>query len=463
MAIALGGSERPILRAALVSGFVSGLDATSQFFVFPEIRDTLAGGDAALASWILTVPGIVGAAILLQAGRLADRYGRNRVLIVGAGLYAVFTLVAVVAPNIEILVLARALQAAGLAALGVASVAVIVAETEPSKLAGALGLWGTITAVSGVVGPPMSAALVDAVSWRWAFGAQIPFAVLILLLALPAWGGDDAVFTSTKVDYLGMAMAVAGLASVVLSLLEAGDWGWTSTKTLGVFALGVLLVALVALRSRGHEDPVLPLELFRSQPFSISIVIGFISAIGFYAMWLALLSWMTELWDYKVISAGLILTLMPGTMMLLSAWSGRLIDRIGFRPIMTVGALLFAAGFGLGAAALGEEPRPALMVVVAISAGIGMATVFPSTTAAGSRTLPPHRVATGTALLQTVQRMGGGLGPALVVTILESQRRGALGAHRATVLMIAGIGVAIAMLCASLTPARMRLAEVPDS
>ncbi len=317
-------SARPprLLWAAYLSGFVAGLDATSQFFVFPSIRDGLANGDAASASWILTVSGIVGAAILLQAGRLADRFGHDRVLVGGAVVFLVCTAIAAAAPTLLVLVLARAGQSAGLAGIGVSSIAIIVRDTPSGQLATALGTWGFWTSLSGVLGPVLTSTLVEVASWRLLFVAEIPFLVLLVVFALPGWSRPHTVVATARIDYVGMVLAVGGLAAVVLALLKGNAWGWGSAATLGSLVAGVAAVAVVVARSRGTEDGTIPLHVFSNRAYDLSFVTGLVANVAFFGMWLAGLQFMTQVWDFSVLQAGLLLTLMPATMSLLAVRGG---------------------------------------------------------------------------------------------------------------------------------------------
>lgn len=452
-----GPQTSRLLWAAYISGFVAGLDATSQFFVFPAIRDQLADGDASSASWILTVSGIVGAAILLQAGRLADRFGHDRVLVSGAVIFCLFTAVAAAAPTLLVLILARAFQSAGLAAIGVSSIAVIVRDTPTGRLATALGTWGFWTSLAGVLGPILAATLVDVASWRLLFVAELPFLVGLVILAWPGWSRPHTAVPASRIDYLGIGLAVVGLALIVLALLKGNAWGWGSASTLVSLAAGVAGVAFVVLRSRGHEDPVIPVHLFSSRAYDLSLVIGLAANIAFFGMWLAGLQFMTEVWGFSVLQAGLLLTIMPATMTFTSVRAGRVVDRRGFRLVMTFGASVFFLAWSALAIGAGEESNLFLLVPALISSGVAMGTVLSPNNAAGTRTLSVRHVGTGTALLQTVQRIGGALGSALVIALLEAGAPGELAVHRRTLWLIALSAGLVTALSTLMTPARTAL------
>lgn len=433
-------------RAAYLCGFMAGFDSTSQFFVFPDIRDQLADGDTASASWILTIAGIVGSVTLLQAGRLGDRFGHNRVLIGATATFATGSLLASIAPSLGLLIAARGLQAAGFAALGVSSISVIVRDTPTGRLATVIGSWGFWTALSGIAGPILSAVLIDAASWRWVFAFEVVAAVLLLLVALPGWGRARVARATSSIDYVGTVSVAIGLAMVVLALLEGNDWGWLSIRTIGVLSGGLVVVAIVVMRSQSHADPVIPLDPFRHRAFVAAALTQSIATLGFFAMWLALLSYMTDVWDYSVLRAGLLLTLMPGGMAVLSKRVGKYCDEHGFRNVVVGGGIVTAAGFAATALLVDAEPSLLFMLPAVLSAGVGMATMLPPTSSAATRTLAEHQVGTGTAMLQTLSRLAGGLGPAVVVALLGTGSTGDPATHRLTIWLIVICGAFAAIL-----------------
>ena len=437
-----------------MSGFAAGLDATSAFFIFPAVRDGLAGGDAAAASWLLTIVGIVSAAVLLQAGRLADRFGHNRILVVSSAAATCGALLAVAAPNLELLVIAKGIQSGALAGIGVSSIAILVREAPTTRLATAMGVWAFWTATSGVVGPILSSALAETVSWRLVFVAVAAVTTMVTVLAWPGWGDAFPRRDRAAIDWPGTLAAMAGLSLLVLALLEGNDWGWSSPRTIAGLVVSLALLGLVVLRSRDHPDPTIPLQVFRHRNFALSAVIGLVANIAFFGMWLALLSYATDVWNRGLIATGLLLTLMPGTMSVFARLSGRLGDAHGVRGVMTTGAIVFSVGFAVVALTVGATERTALLLPAVITAGIGMATVLPNATTAGTATLDPLLVGTGTAMIQTCHRVGGSLGSALVVVLLDAGTVGDPATHRRTLWMIAAIGLLVAALSAGLSESR---------
>ena len=439
-----------VLWAALLCGFIAGFDSTSTFILFPAIRSSIGNGDTAATTWILTIVGIVSAAVLLHAGHLADRYGHNRIMITSAGISMVGSLLSAISPNLFFLVIGRGIQAAALAGLGVSSIAIIVRETKSGLLATAMGRWAFWTAIAGVTGPILSSIFVEYTSWRLLFFSVIPISALVIYLGLPGWHSNHVPVKTKRVDYIGTVAAILGVSLVVLALLEGNDWGWGSLQTAGSFIGGSLLMRVVIARSKTHINPVLPLHLFTNYTFVLSIIIGFVSSLMFFGMWLALLSYAIDVWDYSLIKTGLLLTLMPGTMIPIAKSAGRYADKHGFRGVMLTGTLIFIVGFSTMAIIAGDSPSVPTILPALITAGIGMGTVLSNTTAVGTQELEPSLVGAGTAILQTSYRIGGSLGSAVVAAILESGEIGTVSTHRWSVWAIVISGVITGVTCACL-------------
>ena len=444
------GPNSRLLWATLICGFIAGFDSTSTFILFPAIRSSLGNGDTAATTWILTIVGIVSAAVLLQAGHLADRYGHNRIMITSAGASVAGSMLSAVSPNLFLLVAGRGLQAAALAGLGVSSIAIIVRETEPGFLATAMGRWAFWTATAGVSGPVLSSIFVEYASWRVLFLSVIPISALVMHLGVPYWNTDHRSTQKAKIDYLGTFAAMVGISLFVLALLEGNDWGWASLQTCISFVGGFLFIGVVVRRSKTHESPVLPLHVFANHTFVLSAVIGFISSLMFFGMWLALLSYAIDVWDFSPMRTGLLLTVMPGSMIFIAQPAGRFADRNGFRGVMTGGAIIFTIGFLVTNLAIEDSPSILSMLPALVAAGIGMATILSNTTAVGTQELEPSLVGTGTAILQTGYRIGGSLGSAVVAAILESGTIGAVTTHKWSIGAIIIAGAITGILCSSI-------------
>lgn len=404
--------------AALLTGFVGGWDATALFFVYPDIRDGLAGGDDAAASWVLSVTSIVSAGVLLQAGRLADRFGHQRLYRVGAALYTVGAVAAAAAPELWTLIAARAGQSAGLAVMGPASVAIILRATPERNHAEALGRWGLITAIAGVAGPVTVATLIDSVDWRVMFAIQMPLGAALWVLA-HADAGVDRPDPAVRVRTSEALLAMITLVALAVPIVEGNDWGWTSPPV--VVCLAVAAAGATTLYAMGRNGAsAIPVDLFANRPFAVAAAMSITAGALFFGQWLAFLLFLTDVWDYGLVGAALLLTIMPGAMTLTSLPFGRLVDRRGHRAVMLPGAAVYAATAGAFWLGAGPERNLVLLLPVLVAAGVAMAALWPTLSSLAVIGVPAERLGTASAALQTIQRVGAAIGVALVVALVAS-------------------------------------------
>jgi MFS family permease len=436
--------------AAMLAGAIGGFEASSSFFLYPAIKTSIANGDAAAASWFLTITGIVGAAVLLQAGRPTDRYGHHRLFTVGATGFVVATALAVAAPTLVLLIVARGLQSLAQAVMGPSSIAMLVANSRPEERSTELARFAAATGAAGMFGPVLTAVLIESVSWRAAIAVLIPLGVVTAWLVRSARTAAPHVASAAAapLDVVGSLSVMVGLGALVLALVKANAWGWTSGRVIVIGGGAVALLAVNLWRAQRRADPAIPVDLFAFRTVRVGAALGFVASFAFFAQWLALLGVMTAVWGFSPTRAGFWLTGMPALMTVLAIRSGRLADRIGFKRVMVPTAVVYATGAALVAMLVGDRRNYALAALGVVIAGLGMAGIWPLLASIGTSGVPPHRVATAAALLQTVQRIGGSLGTAAVVVVVDAVGGSALHSHRAPVWMLAICGVVLIAIAA---------------
>jgi EmrB/QacA subfamily drug resistance transporter len=408
-----------VLLVTSVAVFMSFLDVTIVNIAFPDIRASF--GDASLAglSWILNAYNIVFAALLVPAGRLADRIGRRRSFIAGLLMFLAASVAAGLAPSVEVLVGARVVQAAGAAALVPTSLALLLPEFPLAQRATATGIWGATGAIAAALGPSLGGMLVDAAGWRWVFFVN-------LLIGLPALVPARRLLREAREespgplpDAVGAGLLVAGVGLLALGIVKGEDWGWGSGRVAGALAAAAVLLVLFALRSRRHPAPVVEPGLFGVRSFAVANAGMFAFALGFYALLLANVLFLTGVWHYSLLQAGFALT--PGPLMaaLGAPIGGRLADRFGQRVVALPGGLLFAAG-ALGLTAT-VGPHPAYVTDLLpwqLLSGFGIGLSFSAWGSAAVAELPPSRFATGSAILGAQRQIGAVLGIAVLVAVI---------------------------------------------
>lgn len=332
---------RWVLLATVLASGMAMLDATAVNVALPTIGADLQASLSGL-QWTVTGYTLALAALILLGGALGDRYGRRRVFVVGVVWFAAASLCCGLAQSIGQLVAARMLQGIGGALLTPGSLAIIQSSFRPADRARAIGLWAALGGVAGLVGPFLGGFLVDAVSWRWVFGINVPLAVVVTVVAVRHVPESRNPARHGRFDVLGAAVGAAALGGVTYALIDAGGG-----PGLGVWiaaALGVAAGAAFVVRERRAGDPMLPLGIFADRQFtganlSTLAVYGALGGVSFFLV----LQLQTVL-GYGATEAGAAMLPSVVALSLLSARAGALAQRIGPRLPMTIGPLIAAAG-----------------------------------------------------------------------------------------------------------------------
>src|SRR4051812_26160841 len=245
-----------VLLVTSVAVFMGFLDVTIVNIAFPDIRASFPHSSLAGLSWVLNAYNVVFAALLVPAGRLADIVGRRRMFFIGLLTFLAASAVCGAASSVEMLVAARVVQAAGGAILVPTSLGLLLPEFPLEQRATATALWGATGAVAAATGPSLGGVLVHATDWRLVFFVNIPIGLAALI---PAWRllrevRQDGVALP---DALGVVLLTLGVGALALGIVKGPDWGWSSTQVIGSLAAGVVLLALLVLRSATHKAPVL--------------------------------------------------------------------------------------------------------------------------------------------------------------------------------------------------------------
>jgi EmrB/QacA subfamily drug resistance transporter len=335
------------------------------------------------------------------------------VFILGIYLFAAASVACGLAPTIEALVVARAVQGVGGALLVPGSLALLSATIDPADRARAVGAWSGLTGVASAIGPLLGGWLVDSASWRWAFLLNLPLTVAVVLVArgIPESIDADA---PRHIDVPGAVAAAGGLLLLTAGLIGAGT-GW-SAMTTGACVAGVLLLAGFVVIERRSRDPMLPLDLFRSAQFTGAnlVTLAVYAGLG-VAFFLVVVNLQIAL-GYSALEAGLAMLPITVLMLVLSSRAGALAQRIGPRLPMTVGPLLVAAGLvGLGQVGPGDRYLSAVLPSVLVF-GLGLATTVAPLTAAVLAAVDEHHLGVGSGVNNAVARLAG----LLAVAVLPS-------------------------------------------
>src|SRR3954452_7281433 len=258
-----------VLAVVSTAVFMSSLDLFIVNIAFPDIQRDFAGSSLASLSWILNGYAIVFAALLVPFGRSADRLGRKRSFIAGLSLFTLASALSALAPNVELLVAARVLQAVGAAAVFPTSLALALPEFPPAERRTAVAIWAAVGGVAAAAGPPGGGLLVQA-GWQLVFVVNIPIGIALLAVAVRVLRETRESADAPRPDLAGALLLTATIATLTLGIVKAPDWGWGSASTVGLLAAAVALGAAFAARSARHPALVVEPQRLRRRPSALA-------------------------------------------------------------------------------------------------------------------------------------------------------------------------------------------------
>jgi len=395
------------------------VDATIVNIAVPNIAQHFAGSPLSSVSWVLNAYNIVFAAFLVGGGQLADLLGRRRVFSAALLVFTLASALCAVAPTLDFLIAARAVQAAGAAALVPSSLAIVLESRPERERQHAVALWAAVAALAAGIGPPLGGLLITASSWRLVFLVNIPVGIAAYALARRVLVESRAPGRRRMPDLLGGAVLALAIASLVLGVVKGQEWGWGSARVVGAFLAALLLGVYFVARTSRQRAPVIDLALLRIRAFALSNGVTIVMACGFYAYTLCNVLFLTGVWRYSILTAGLALTPGPFTAMAVAGPASRLVERVGHRPVVVPGALVWAGGMAWFATQLGVRSDflggwlPGMLIL-----GVGAGLTFPTLSGAAVGSVPGPRFAVATSLNSVARQLGAALGVAILIAIV---------------------------------------------
>jgi EmrB/QacA subfamily drug resistance transporter len=455
-------SPAKVFAVVAVAVFLATLDMFIVNVAFPAIQESFSGASLPSVSWVLNVYAIVFAALLVPAGKLGDVIGRRRVFVIGLLAFAAGSALCAVAPSLELLIGARVLQAGGAAAVTPTSLGLVLPAFPVERRPAAIGGWAAIGAIGAASGPPLGGLLAE-VSWHWIFLVNVPLALGAALAAVRVLSEIRDPARPPLPDALGTVLGIASIGVLTLGLVKSSDWSWDLRVVMSLAAAGALAAAFVA-RSARHPAPVLELSIVRVPAFALASASAALFFAAFAAMLLSSVIFLTEVWQFSSLKAGLALTPGPLAAAVLAPLSARLTARVGPGPVGALGALAFALGSLWWIWRIGVRPDylteflPGMVV-----GGIGVGLVLPSFSVAATATLPAERLATGIGAQTMFRQIGATIGVAAFVAILGTPAHAQVldAFDRTRVFMVASAGVA-ALALAFIRARRDTIAPQPE-
>jgi NTE family protein len=414
-----GPSPRTVLAIASLGAAVAFVDATIVNIAFPNIERSFKGTPISSLSWVLNAYNIVFAAFLVAAGRIADLVGRRRMFVFGLELFTVASALCAIAPSADLLIAFRVIQALGAACLVPSALALVLNAFPPDRRSHGVALLSAVAAASAGLGPSLGGLLVAAANWRLVFLVNLPIGAAAILLARRRLVESRAPGRRQMPDLAGALVFALAIAALVLGVVKGQEWGWVSPRTIGSFAVAIILGAVFVWRCTWHRSPIIDLSLLRIRTFSAANGMTVVAATGFYGYTLTNVLFLTGVWRYSVLQAGLALTPGPFVAAAVAGPTSRLVGRIGHQPVLVVGGLIWGGAVLWFVERVGVQPAflsewlPGIVLL-----GIGAGTLFPNLSGAAVASAPGESFATATGLNSVSRQVGAALGVALVVAII---------------------------------------------
>jgi EmrB/QacA subfamily drug resistance transporter len=464
-----------VLVVVAIAQLMVVLDSTVVNIALPSAQRSLGfpNGDR---QWVVTAYALAFGSLLLVGGRLGDMFSRKRVFITGLAGFAISSAIGGAAVSFEMLVAARTLQGAFGAILAPSALGTLVSTfRDPRERGRAFGVFGSFAAAGGGVGLILGGLLTQYLSWRWTLYINLVFAALAIAGAL-AFMRSSRPAIRPRMDYPGAILACAGLFLIVFGFSHAETAGWTAALTIGSLVLGLVLLAGFVAAEQRSSHPLLPLRVILDRTRGGSYVAVGISGIAIFGVFLFLTYYLQEVKGYSPVTSGLAFLPMIGCILLSSNVSSIVtLPRFGPRVLITTGMLFGAAGMtyltqltvtsGYAGGVL-----PALLIM-----GLGFGMIFAPAINTATAGVQRQDSGVASALVNTMQQVGGSVGTSLLSTIALTATTSYLAAHHtgplapaiaatygytvafAVSAAIFGLGVILAIV---LLPSKQRLAEL---
>lgn len=434
------------LVAMSVAVLVVANDFTSLSVAIPAIEQAFGVG-LTTAQWVINGYAMVFGVLIVTGGRLADMFGRRTVFMLGAAIFAVFSVIGGFAPDIRVLLGARFAMGVGGAMMWPAILGMTYALL-PAERAGLAG--GIILGAAGLgnaIGPLIGGVLTDTIGWRYIFFLNLPIAAFAMLVTFKVVGKDQPDSAGQRIDYGGIAALSVGVLSLLLALDEGSDRGWTDPLILGLFALGAAgLAAFAFIERRVGPTALVPADVLGNRQFAAACAATLLISAIFFSALIFLPQFMAKQLGYSAIGAGAGLLPMMGVFAITSFIAGPLYSRLGPKLIVGLGALCLAIGIFMLSLITAETTfRDLVPGMVVLGVGVGL--FYASVTTAGITVIDKSKASLAGAIIYMAQIAGGsiglGLNTALVVTAASLPEGIAIAFKVNAALAVAGLIVVI--------------------
>jgi EmrB/QacA subfamily drug resistance transporter len=429
----LARTDRIVLAIVCLAQFMVVLDISIVNVALPSIQKDL-GFSAANLQWVVTAYSLTFGGLLLLGGRLADLFGRRRILLVGLVLFTGSSLIGGFSQNQGTLIAARSLQGVGAAVLSPATLTILtVTFTEQRARAKALGVWSAVAAGGGAAGALFGGFLTQYLSWRWILFVNVPIGIVLFFVARLFLVESRAEGPRRRLDLAGSITVTGGLLALVYTIVHTDQVSWTSRSTLLTGGIAVVLLGVFALiEARLASHPLVPLSMFRSRALTGANLVMFCFGVAMFAMWFFLSLYLQQVLGYDPVVTGLTFVPQTAAIAVGATIAGRLAPRVGPRRVLMVGAFFAAGGlYWLSFIRTGDTYwSGACGGGILATLGMGLAFTPIALSATGGVRREEAGLASG--LVNSSRQIGASVGLAVLSTVAASHIASLLAGHTVT-------------------------------
>ena len=450
------------LAIVSIALFMTALDNLVVGVALPSIRVDL-GGSIESLEWTVNAYTLAFAVLLITGAALGDRFGRKRMFVVGLSIFTGASALAALAPSIEALIAARAVQGLGAAIVLPLTLTLLSEAVAPEKRGMALGIWAGVSGLGVALGPFVGGAVVEGIAWNWIFWLNVPIGIVLLPLAWRQLSESHG--PAATLDIRGLLLGGTGLFGITFGIVRATALGWDSATVVVSIASGVaLLLSFIAWELRAPA-PMLPMRFFRSRGFAASNGVSFAMFFGVFGAIFLLSQFFQTAQGYGPFEAGLRTLPWTGMPMIIAPIAGLLSDRIGSRPLMVAGLALQAVAMAWLAVVSSPDAAYSSLIAPFVLAGTGMALVFAPSANAVLSSVRPQEAGQASGATNAIRELGGVMGVAVLASVFSAN--GSYASPQAfsdgvvAALPVAAVVLAIGALLALLVPGKPRASKAP--
>jgi EmrB/QacA subfamily drug resistance transporter len=409
------------LGAMCFALFMIMLDNTVVNVALPSIQRGLHATTSSL-EWTVNAYTLTFAITLVTGGRLGDIYGRRKMFLFGVVVFATASFLIGLAQSDVWLVAFRAVQGVGSGFMMPATLSIITNTFDARERGRAIGTWAGVSAMALAIGPVVGGFLVQEVSWQSIFFLNVPVAIVAIAVTLLAARESRDETAIREVDVPGVATLTVGLGALVLGLVQSNEWGWSSPRVLGLFALALVMLAAFVVVELTRRAPMVDFSFFRSRSFFGANVVAFIVSFAMFAMFFYLALYMQDVLRFSPLEAGV--RFLPSTVMIMivAPIAGRLADRIGPRPLMTIGLCLVSFSL-FWMTGITTHSSYGFLIVSFVVLGLGMGLVMSPMSTAAMNSVEVTKAGVASGLLSMTRMVGSTFGVAVIGAIVAALGR----------------------------------------